>query len=237
MKTRLAAALGLLLVLCPPARPLEKTSVPAPDRSGAWNAGLTCTISYFNTCTGWIWAWGGWELEDWIGVAFESCCSSKSAVLNTSSLFIYTAAPSGRGFTGVIAVHEADENLCPTGAPLASQFFLPLSGWNTYAWGIDVPSTFVVLARAGSPLLPSPLSFATDHPAVGPTGPPACGTCYPTTRLTRSFYYGTVDSPACPGAPLNDGVCNAELLWNAQLTCGTVSVDDQSWGSIKKLYR
>jgi hypothetical protein len=50
--------------------------------------------------------------------------------------------------------------------------------------------------------------------------------------------YGNATTTLCPGEPLNDGVCDAEwLLWEAAFTCATVSVEPQSWGSVKALYR
>jgi hypothetical protein len=108
-------------------------------------------------------------------------------------------------------------------------------GWNGFAFGVAVPSRFIVtLTVRNSYGLPS--YYATDHPALGPTGLPGCGTCYPTARIPRSFYYGSTLSPLCPGEPLDDGMCSAELIWEAHLSCD-VQVKDSSWGQIKALYR
>ena len=43
-------------------------------------------------------------------------------------------------------------------------------------------------------------------------------------------------SPDCPGTVLFDGFCDAELAWEIAVTY-PVSVEEQSWGGIKALYR
>jgi len=82
----------------------------------------------------------------------------------------------------------------------------------------------------------NPASIATDHPAAGPTGPAACGACYPTTRVSHSFYWGNAASPLCPGSALNDGVCDAEFLIEIVATC-TDYILPESWAAVKQLYR
>ena len=216
---------------------LEKTAVRMNDsvRPGDWNAGTSCTVQYYNTCTGWLWVWSGWSPGDVLGTCFQSCCSG-GGTLSASALYVWTAAPSGYGYTGTISAADADVNCCPTNV-LGSQVFFPASGWNTYAWGANVGSNGVVVSVALGPGLGSPIVFPTDHPAAGPTGPQACGTCYPSPRTVNSFYYGTVGSPLCPGSSLNDGVCGAELWHVALVTCQPISVEESSFGQIKNLYR
>jgi hypothetical protein len=148
----------------------------------------------------------------------------------------------GYGFTGIMYVHAADVAECPMGVPLASQPWLPYSGWNRLQWfQLEVPCTgFVLAADLGpSPNPPwpwRPIVLGSDHPAAGPTGPQACGLCYPMSRVTHSYYYGTATSPLCPGMRLNDGVCDVELLWQATLQC-PVGIEATSWGRIKSQYR
>ncbi len=100
---------------------------------------------------------------------------------------------------------------------------------------VTVSSNFAVAFRFG-PGTDSPLSIPTDHPLAGPTGPVACGPCYPSTRDSRTFYWGPTGTPLCPGSPLNDGLCDAQFLWDASMQC-VVSVESSSWGAIKGLYR
>ena len=51
---------------------LEKTAVRMNDtvRPGDWNAGTSCTVQYYNTCTGWLWVWSGWSPGDVLGTCF-----------------------------------------------------------------------------------------------------------------------------------------------------------------------
>jgi hypothetical protein len=149
-------------------------------------------------------------------------------------------------YEATVGVYQADVDGCPIEPPIAIQPYIPqddaLFDWVTYEWNVLVPSSFVVAfsyvdLSSGGPPIPD---LVTDHPAAGPTGPPACGTCYPVSRVTRSFIYS---DPAldygdfyCPGIRINDGVCDAELIWEAHLE-SVVSVEAASWGRVKGLYR
>jgi hypothetical protein len=115
---------------------------------------------------------------------------------------------------------------------------LPRSGANTHVWNLPVTGNVVVTVENASEYgLPNPTAWASDHPAAGPTGPAACGFCFPTSRPIHSYYYGKANTALCPGSPLDDGVCNAEwLLWAASFRC-TVSVEPQTWAGVKNLYR
>lgn len=236
MRTRLAALWCLLplLVVTSPTPALEKTVAPLDDeRSDAWNAGLTCVITYYNYCTGWIWNWSFFSPSDRFGVCYESCESYPCALVE-SWQYVSTGAPSGYGFTGTIAVSAVDANCCPVGAPLQTQVFLPVAGWNGNSWWVLVPARFAIHVTLG-PAPDSPLVVSTDHPAPGPTGPPACGTCYPATRVNHSYYWDP--DAICPGSPFFDGLCDAQLLWDCGMICKWVGAEPRSWGSIKSLYR
>jgi hypothetical protein len=231
-----AFVLAATLVFATSGLALEKVAARVDDsRLDDWNAGTSCSIAYYNYCTGWVWIWSGWSSGDKVGVGFDSCCPG-DATLNLHYMYVWTASPPGYGFTGTIEVTDTDDLFCK-GVPLMQQTFLPVSGWNTYLWGVQVTDKFLVQFTTGISAFPNPLAVSTDHPAAGPTGPQACGFCYPTTRPNRSFYLGTATSPLCPGSPLNDGVCDAQLLWGAALTCKPISVEEESWGKIKSLYR
>jgi hypothetical protein len=232
-------ALAAMLCLATSSMALEKKSALASDRADDWNAGATCRISYYNICTGWVWVWSGFGDGGRVGTVFNSCCGAgQSASLLQTSIFVATSSPSGYGFTGSIAVHNTDANDCPVGAPLASQPLLPTSVFQISLWGgLPVPNEFVVVVTMQEDQgLPNPGSLGTDHPAAGPTGPQACGTCYPANRVNHSFAYGSASSPVCPGSTFNDGICDSQLFWDADLACG-VGVESSTWGQIKGLYR
>lgn len=226
------AGVGMLLLVCP-APALEKAPVPLGDRehSEAWERATSLTIAYYNFCTGWIWSWGGWDPGDRLGVTFNA---PHSAGLFGSWIFVSAAAPSGYGFTGTVEVYNHDDG-CPVGAPLASQPFLPAQYWNFQIWAIPVPPNLMLLATLG-PTSSNPIRFGSDHPAAGPTGAIACGTCYPTTRMTHSFYYGSAPTTPCPGDPFFDGTADAELLWDILVSVPT-ALQSESWASVKALYR
>jgi hypothetical protein len=231
-------SVAAILVLASTSFALEKTAMRATDieRPDDWNAQVTCSVSYYNFCTGWIWVWGGWSPFDIVGVCYNTCCTSGGGQgLVTTWELIYTAAPPGYGFTGSIDVWTTDP-LCGLIGWLAGQPFYFYSGWNGHAWGgLPVPNSFVVSVTCGpGPALPS--RIASDHPAAGPTGPQACGYCYPLPRLCNSYYYGTATSPLYPGSSLTDGICCIEWVWDCQLTCG-IAVTNDSWANIKSLYR
>ena len=234
------AMLAVVASLPSPASALEKTLGRLTDDLDGWRSSTTstnCLVDYYNICTGWVWVWSGWAPGDRIGVGFTSCCAPKGAEVDSSFVYFETGAPSGYGFTGTIGLYAVDGNLCPTGPAIASQPLLPASGWNAVGFNplVSVPPTFAVAYTFGTAPAP-PIAIDTDHPLQGPTGPVACGTCYPSSRTPHSFWWGTASSPVCPGSVLNDGLCNAEFLWDVSMHC-VVSVESSSWGAIKGLYR
>jgi hypothetical protein len=237
-----AFVLSAMLVFATSSFALEKTSIRATDdsRVDGWNASTTCAVWYYNFCTGWLWAWSGWGNGDILGVCYDTCCPPGFQTgLNITWHDISPPTPAGYGFTGSMGVYAADANCCPTGAPIAAQPWLPtLSRWNSLQWGcVQVPNRFV-LAVTMPGATNNPTRILTDHPAAGPTGPQACGFCYPNPRVNHTFYYGTAAAPYCPGTILTDGVCGAELEWEAWLCCmEPIGVEENSWGSIKNLYR
>jgi len=225
---------------------LEKRSVAINELGGdTWRMGGYCQVQYFNICTGWVWCWSGFGPGGKIGQVFNSCAPpGESFELLQSAHFLCTGAPANYGFTGTIAVHAVDANNCPVGAPIASHPYLPaylVFPFSVIYWGgVSCPSKFAIVITTAEDLqIASPAAFGTDHPANGPTGPIACGTCFPANRPTRSFYYGNDYTPLCPGQEFNDGICNAELFWIADIfyIFDPVSVQSSSWGKIKSLYR
>lgn len=228
------APILLLLSHAPPSRALERVAARIDDdRADAWSAGATTTIRYYNICTGWVWIIRGVESSARVGVEVEA---PAPGVLVESWHYVWSGIPPGWGYTGQIAVNVVDASGCPAGSPLASQAFLPLTGWNRYSWNVVTPTRFS-LNLTTSPLAGSPLELTTDHP--GPAGglPPACGTCYPVTRVSRSFRFGSGPSPLCPPDPFFfDGVCDAELLWDVTMQF-PVTVEPTTWGQVKALYR
>jgi len=228
----LASAAVLLLAASAPA--LEKTSVRMLDDAD-WNTGMSVTLAYYNFCQGWIWIWGGWSAGELTGVCFENCGST---LLQGGWLYTSTASCAGYGFTGTTYVTNAGVDCCPTGPVLADHPWLPGSGWNFFTWpNLAVGPRFIVMQQWAAPTGFTALSrIGSDHPAAGATGLAACGLCYPTTRVTHSFYYGFAGATLCPGSVMNDGTCDIEWLNEAVVSC-EISVEEATWGEIKALYR
>jgi len=200
--------LSLLGVVTSPSWALEKAPRRAPTDDSAWRSAGTVTIAYYNACTGWTWSWTGFDPGDQVGTVVEA--PGPDATLAATGQFYWgPSLPAGYGFTGTIAVTTVDGQQCPDSF-LDGQAFLPYQGWNTYSWSTSVPDTFAVTLIL--PFGAADYLLATDHPAAGPTGPPALGVCYPSSRTSHSFVWR---GGACPGEPFFDGAGDAELFWEA----------------------
>jgi len=227
------AAIAVLVVLLPvPTESLERT-VPAPSASGWISPGWTIEFSYYNFCTGWVRTLDGWEDGDVVGVWFPHL---EHANVMGARLYLWSGLPSGYGYTGTIALHQADASLCP-GPRLAASPFLPATGFNWvtvsgYFSGLGQYVMALTMARPGS----EAWALVSDHPSAGPTGPPAIGHCYPSDRVTHSYYYGNETSGRiCPGQRIRVQH-DVELLWDIVLA-DPGAVESSSWGAIKSLYR
>ncbi len=234
MRRSFLLSFALSAILADPAPALDKIRVLDTAGDDGWASGSTCSIVYYNRCTLWSWAWNAFEDDGRFGVCADACCGPEEVgSLSATRLRIFTSAPIGWGWTGSISIMNVDANCCPT-TVLASQPYLPRGPFDVVSWSQAVPSHFAVVVT--TPSAYSPATFGTDHPAAGPTGPQACGFCYPLDRVNHSYVWGTAASPTCPGSTFYDGVCDAQLRWDISLSC-EVSVDAGSWGSVKNLYR
>jgi hypothetical protein len=123
---------------------------------------------------------------------------------------------------------------------LASQPYLPpvTSTWSATTWGgVSTDGQFSVNVTWGAPSgFTNGTGMASDHPLAGPTGPAACGTCFPTTRVSNSRYYGAGGAYCPSGTTLSDGLCDVEWMIEVNVKC-FFAVEDESWGKIKSLYR
>ena len=241
----------LIVLFAVRADALEKVARPdygIERDAGQWALGCTSRVSYYNLCTGWIWTWSGWEAQEQAAVFFQTEQCSDEYALHESWHFAETGAPAAYGYTGTMKLTTVDSNRCPA-VTLASRPFLPSVGWTRVDWQEFPPpgSNGFLLVWTNGPVGGSPVSWATDHPSAGPTGPPACGNCYPVTRGTRSFRLGTSSSPLCPGTVFPDEGCNAELVWEIvgnftafsgpPVSTPPPQIATSSWGAIKSLYR
>ena len=227
--TMLIAASGLAL---------EKTTVRVGEgHADAWSQDHSCSVIYYNTCTGWLYGFYGWSPGDVFGTVYTSCCNlGETSVVATGWARTTTGAPSGYGFTGTFGLWDSPAPGC-IGAPIMVFPFLnPGNAWNQFVYGVTVGGPFCQAFEAAITPVTSPEGWGCDHPAIGPTGVQACGTCYPSPRVVNSYWFGTLASPMCPGTTLSDGVCDVEFMNDVQMFC-TIGVEESSWGTIKGLYR
>jgi hypothetical protein len=237
--------LGCVLATAGTGNALEKRIERCdPYSADDWSAASTCLVSYYNICTGWVWIFGFDSPTVQLGV--HASANVETWNLTQSRIRYWSGSPCGRGFTGTIAVYTADANGCPAGPPLESQAFCPpyVPGGNafyTQNWSgtLALPNSFVLAVTypgyetcCGI----NPLGFGADFGTTGPTGPDACGTCFPSPRESRSYLWQDAGGTYCPGQTFREQDCEVELLWDLTLSC-TVPVDDSTWGSIKTLYR
>jgi hypothetical protein len=225
----------MLAVAAAPSAALEKISRPALDPADDWSVSGTGTIRYYNNCTGWVWVWSGWSAGESMGVRYS--IGSCPSYLNVNWALTFSGVPAGYGFTGTIAVRGGTTCAAPV---LVSQAYLPpvTSGWNATAWGgLPVPSSFLLEITWNAPAgFTNSTGLASDHPFAGPTGPTACGTCFPSTRVSHSRYFG-VGGAYCPsGTTLSDGLCDIEFMMDVNVKCADIVVDE-SWGRVKSLFR
>lgn len=232
-------AMTATLALASSSFALEKRAVRNTVDTDGWNSATTCQTTYFNICTGWVWIWTGFGPGERVGTTNSRCCTG---ALTQTQTYQLTATPPGYGFTGTIAVQNADANLCPVGAPLASQPWLSNGdgvslSLQVHNWNVNIPNATYALVYTFGPASGNPTAICTEHPLAGPTGPAACGTCYPVSRANHSFDWLTTSTPLCPGSAFNDGSgCSAQVLVFQFMTC-QVAVEPQTWGNIKNLYR
>lgn len=226
-----------VLSIVPSGWAFEKVLDRATSTDANWNAGASCTIQYWNACVGWTWTWTSWSPQDRIGVNFHSCRPNLESVDVFTRFTNGVPVCPGYGFTPHLEAFAADANGCATGPVLGTVTFLPDGTTQNVAFAapVAVPPSFVALIRMGSGGNGT-VRYGTDYDAQGPTGPQGCGLCFPTTRATRSFYYGTPSSPLCPGSRVEGPVCDVEWRWNPHMS-GGVNIEESSWSQLKNMYR
>jgi hypothetical protein len=231
-----AFVLAAMLLVATSGLALEKTMVPMkPNVEHGWDAAASCSVFYANTCTGWLSVWSPFAAGDKVGLILDPCCPNGQLI--TTQAYFWTGSPGGYGFTGTIEL-SSNAGGCP-GVSYGTFAELPpaVGGPVINNW-VGVPAGSAILTyEVANSIYPDPLTIPTDSPGAGPTGPQACGLCYPSTRQTHSFVFAAAGTPLCPGSTFAD-VCDAELLfWGGLFTGCPVSVEESSWGSVKNLYR
>ncbi|MEZ5066001.1 MAG: hypothetical protein R3B81_14805 [bacterium] len=232
----LVGAALAMFALGTPVLALERAGEAVLDLSteSPWVGTETCELRYYNFCTGWFWIWDAQD-GDRSGTVFEACHPGCEVV--SAMAWFPDQAQHGRGYTALIGLYAVDDEDCPQEPPLASMVYFQQLGWQTFHFGgVPVPPRFALMATHANSYYGRQIGFFSDHPAAGPTGPIACGSCYPSNRVGHSYIWGNVASPACPGELIEDAVCPAEFLLSVQLSC-TSEVTEDSWSRIRSMFR
>ncbi|MEZ5063141.1 MAG: hypothetical protein R3B81_00315 [bacterium] len=206
-----------------------------PRLDDPWRDGPPVTLSYYNLCTGWVWHWNHLEFREGevVGTTLE-VPSGYDALVGQWTYLAYGLA--GRGFC-VCSVASVDGGVADS--LLATTYFVPEAGWNFINW--DVPVSGEISVWVEGPYIDYLGGVVTENPGFGPDGSgPACGTCYPIGRPTRSRYsFGGYPPPQ--GAEFQDGSgCSAELIWDFVLASPTTDVpgvESTSWSRLRTIFR
>lgn len=187
-------------------------------------------------CNGWASSVVGWQPYDRFGTVFANCPEGGGTVatLTTTWFFMYGAMPPGWGYSGTIGIYPVGSDDCPQTTALAEQPFAPHSRWNSWQWSVPVPGRFAVMMRWGGEDR-NPAYVIGDLPQ-GPTGAAACGACYPTRTVPRSYYWGSPSDRLCPGQSFDGGGCPIEWILDVGFARST-DIPPTTWGKLKVLYR
>jgi len=191
----------------------------------------TCSIVYWNTCSGWIWAWAS-ALVVW-GVVFDlpADCGALPGVVceNTGFWWYWLDAMPGYGYTVDYRLYNADESLCLVGPPLNTLPGIePLPRWNSYPGLGPVDSGFAAITvKYNCSSIPK---IVTDNAHRN-----SMSGCAPVPEEVHSVMYDL--GIPCPAFPVQDRVGPCNILMDATFSCEETSIEPASWGAIKALFR
>jgi hypothetical protein len=190
---------------------------------------------YYNICSAWIWVWGWGALGDEAGVVFDlpTACEKIPGELcaNLEFWWYWRYTYPGYGYTVTYYLYPADSSLCKAGPRIG---FLegqdPVERWNHYdglgATRNDMVALTASLDRGGGPYL------ATDNNVRNQQAG-----CAPVPTEVHSVYYGDYVTQYCPPQVWEDRLGPVNILMDATFSCGETSIEQASWGAIKKLFR
>ncbi len=244
----IAFALVLVSLAAVSADVSQKT--PIAERAGSHDVaptqqGLnpTCTIVYYNFCSGWIWLWSDWNAGDQVGVTFDlpTDCSWGNNIYyfcNIGSFWYWRYTAPGYGFTITYDLYETDASGCLSGSSHGSSTMDPVERWNfTGGLGCAYDVVPAVTATWDQGTLPY---AATDNNASNLNAGPACISDPGTPGTGTSLQYAAAGSTVyCPPIAFADGVGYVDLIMASFFSCACYpdATKDASWGEIKSLFQ
>jgi hypothetical protein len=205
-----------------------------------WGSTDYCTLSYYNTCTGWIYVWGGWSVSDVVGVAFDpASCPPKADECATllGAWFYFRNTYPTYGYTA--AVGCATQGSVPSHLGAVTYLSDPQEWIERWNW-VDLANCHV--GGGGVAIIhftaTGPLSMATEAlPLSCGGGSKICQTC---PQPANSYYYGSLATGNFSGSSFYAGVYNpsaTDILMDIVVACvGPTAVESSSWGNLKAMY-
>ncbi len=197
----------------------------------------SCTIVYYNTCSGWKWIWSGFRRDDAIGVIFDlpnECGKATGEMCTNSGIWWYWRwTMPGRGCGLYTSMYEVDATGCLVGSPINPTIYLdPWERWNyTPGLGSTTADRVAIVAEWNN----TAPYLATDH-NVSNENAAGCGGLIGTGNTVRFVDH---DGPTvyCPPVAFADDLGYVDLIMRASFTCETTANDEASWGEIKSLFQ
>lgn len=245
---------ALLLILCipmssaadlphesaVPERIFDETLQPQGGASG------TCTIVYYNFCSGWVWLYDQFEETDRFGIVFDiaaSCSENVGECCMTGGFWYWRNTFGGYGSFVQYSLYDVDPSTgCPVGQPLGTVLSSNLTErWN-FVPNLGCTQSDSVMLVAELVLggyrthLPWP---GTDNEFQNAQGGPNCSGVQ-TGVPAASFYLGNDQTQFCPPLPLLDPVSGNPVNLIAQISFScfqTTHTKHSSWSDLKVLFQ
>ncbi|MFH1681475.1 MAG: hypothetical protein ABIH26_12655 [Candidatus Eisenbacteria bacterium] len=205
---------------------------------GSGGATGTCSIIYYNMCSGWLWTWSGWLAGDEVGVVFDmpTDCGKIPGEPCTNTVFwwYWRYTTPGWGYTVTYNMYDATAQYCKTGPSYGTATQDPTERWN-YNLGLGGPSLSDLITltatwdKGGLPRL------GTDNNNKNYMAPVACPGF--TVGPIRTVYFGGLTTQYCPPQYLADNWGPVQCLMDAEFFCGDIGTQESSWTGVKSLFR
>ncbi len=213
-----------------------------PGPIGQGGGAGSCTLVYYNFCSGWIWIYSGFNAGDQMSVQYdlptdcgklpgEACC-------HTGHFWYWRYTQPGYGFSVTYDLYNTDASGCLVGGSLGSATIDPTERWN-YTGGLGCATSDVVALAATMDVGTLPYAV-TDHNVaqMNAMGPLGClfDTGTPGNGTSLFHYDGLGGTTYCPPQAFGDAIGYVDFTAIAYFTCDTAT-EDASWGEIKSLFQ
>ncbi|MFH1679165.1 MAG: hypothetical protein ABIH26_00820 [Candidatus Eisenbacteria bacterium] len=204
----------------------------------------TCSIVYYNICSGWYWRYSPFRGDERIagdhaGVVFDlpnDCAKEPGAeCVHLGFWWYWRYTTPGWGYTLSYYLWPVDEDFCMVGEPIGSLLCQdPTERWNHYpglgTTNADMVAVISVFDKGGLP------HWCLDNNYRNSQAPIACDG-WPGPLGVHSVYWGNYDTMYCPPYFFADPVGPIQFIMDATFSCEGTPIEPASWGTIKSLFR